>query len=73
MASSHSVEEMRQEIGADSLAFLSLEGLYTALGKGPREASAPAFTDHCFTGDYPTALVDRERAEHQGEQLREAR
>ncbi|MEM6746068.1 MAG: amidophosphoribosyltransferase [Pseudomonadota bacterium] len=69
MASSHSVEEMRAEIGADSLAFLSLEGLYQALGKGPREASAPAFTDHCFTGDYPTPLADQTRAEHKIEQL----
>ncbi|MCQ8186183.1 amidophosphoribosyltransferase [Parvularcula maris] len=60
MAASHSVEEMRREIGADSLAFLSLDGLYRALGKGPRDGDAPAFTDHCFTGDYPTALRDQE-------------
>lgn len=69
MASSHTVEEMREAIGADSLAFLSLEGLYQALGKGPREASAPAFTDHCFTGDYPTPLADQTRADHKIEQL----
>ncbi|MEE4213158.1 MAG: amidophosphoribosyltransferase [Parvularcula sp.] len=76
MASSHSIEEMRAEIGADSLAFLSLDGLYSALGKGPRQTDAPAFTDHCFTGDYPTPLADRDRAVSTVEQLsflREAR
>lgn len=57
-----SVEEMRAEIGADSLAFLSLDGLYAALGAGPRDKDAPAFTDHCFTGDYPTPLTDQEEA-----------
>ncbi len=58
IASKLSVEEMRREIGVDSLAFLSLDGLYEAFGKGPRDQSAPAFTDHCFTGDYPTRLTD---------------
>ncbi|MEM8936313.1 MAG: amidophosphoribosyltransferase, partial [Pseudomonadota bacterium] len=56
------VEDMRELIGVDSLAFLSLDGLYKALRKGPRDRSAPAFTDHCFTGDYPTRLVDRDEA-----------
>ena len=54
------VEEMRELIGADSLAFLSLDGLYKAFRKGRRDDAAPAFTDHCFTGDYPTRLVDRD-------------
>lgn len=58
IAASLSVEEMREEIGCDSLAFLSLDGLYEAMGKGPRDDAAPAFTDHCFTGDYPTRLTD---------------
>jgi len=55
-----SVEDMRELIGVDSLAFLSLEGLYKAFRKGRRDDDAPAFTDHCFTGDYPTRLVDRD-------------
>lgn len=55
-----SVEEVRQMLGVDSLAFLSLDGLYKAFRKGKRDDSAPAFTDHCFTGDYPTKLTDRE-------------
>ncbi len=63
LAHGRSVEEMRELIGADSLAFLSLDGLYKAFRKGRRDESAPAFTDHCFTGDYPTRLVDRDAAE----------
>ncbi|MEL6359880.1 MAG: amidophosphoribosyltransferase [Pseudomonadota bacterium] len=59
IAATKSVDEIRAEIGADSLAFLSLDGLYLALGKGERDESAPAFTDHCFTGDYPTSLTDQ--------------
>jgi amidophosphoribosyltransferase len=58
IAARMSVDEIRAEIGVDSLAFLSLDGLYEAFGKGPRDKAAPAFTDHCFTGDYPTRLTD---------------
>jgi amidophosphoribosyltransferase len=58
-----SIEEMRKEIGVDSLAFLSLDGLYESFGMGPRDKSAPAFTDHCFTGDYPTRLTDQSEAQ----------
>lgn len=63
IASKMSVEEIRKEIGVDSLAFLSLDGLYEAFGKGPRDETAPAFTDHCFTGDYPTRLTDQNDAQ----------
>jgi amidophosphoribosyltransferase len=49
---------MRAYIGADSLAFLSVEGLYRGLGCERRNPARPQFTDHCFTGDYPTALTD---------------
>ena len=41
-------------IGADSLAFLSVDGLYRAMGETARDPVRPQFTDHCFTGDYPT-------------------
>lgn len=60
IAVEHSVEDIRKMIGADSLAFLSLDGLYEAFRKGKRDDAAPAFTDHCFTGDYPTKLTDRD-------------
>jgi amidophosphoribosyltransferase len=45
-------------IGADSLAFLTIDGLYRAVGGLPRNPLAPQFTDHYFTGDYPTPLTD---------------
>src|SRR5262249_60349219 len=59
LAASHTVEEMRKIIGADSLAFLSVEGIYRAMGEERRDPLRPQFTDHCFTGDYPTPLTDR--------------
>ncbi|MGQ4272767.1 amidophosphoribosyltransferase [Terrihabitans sp. B22-R8] len=52
------LEGMRQFIGADSLAFLSVDGLYRAMGEGVRDPENPQFSDHCFTGDYPTPLTD---------------
>ena len=52
------VEQMRRFIGADSLAFISMNGLYRAMGKAERIAKAPSFCDACFTGDYPIALTD---------------
>ena len=60
LAARMSLEEMRAFIGADSLAFLSVEGIYRAMGYDGRDAKAPQFTDHCFTGDYPTPLADLE-------------
>jgi amidophosphoribosyltransferase len=45
-------------IGADSLQFLSIDGLYDAVGGEQRNPQAPQFTDHYFTGDYPTTLTD---------------
>ena len=65
LASQHSLEEMRDFIGADSLIFLSLEGVYRAMGMESRNADRPQFADHCFTGDYPTRLVDESSDRHQ--------
>jgi amidophosphoribosyltransferase len=59
LAANHDIEGMRAFIGADSLAFLSVEGIYRAMGYERRDPLRPQFTDHCFTGDYPTALTDR--------------
>ena len=58
LAATHSLEEMRRYIGCDSLAFLAIEGTYRALGESARDPARPQFTDHCFTGDYPTRLTD---------------
>ena len=58
LAATHTLEEMRAYIGCDSLAFLSVDGLYRAMGEKARNPARPQFTDHCFTGDYPTHLTD---------------
>jgi amidophosphoribosyltransferase len=58
LAARHTVEEMAKLIGADSLAFISLDGLYRALGKDGRDPDAPHYCDACFTGDYPVPLPD---------------
>ena len=59
IAAGRTVAEINEFIGADSLAFLSIEGIYKAMGYKSRNAENPQFTDHCFTGDYPTRLLDR--------------
>ena len=59
LASSHNVEQMAELIGADSLAFVSIDGLYRALGKQGRDTAQPFYCDACFTGDYPIALPDQ--------------
>ena len=59
LAANMTVEQMRQFMGADSLAFLSVDGIYRAMGYDRRDPRSPQFTDHCFTGDYPTRLVDQ--------------
>ncbi len=55
-----SLKAMCDYIGADSLEFLSIDGLYRAVGGEPRDNAQPQFTDHYFTGDYPTRLLDKE-------------
>ena len=55
MAAQHSVEEMRELIGADSLTFLSVEGMLEAIGrKGYGENCGQCLA--CFTGEYPTEI-----------------
>ena len=49
---------MREFIHADSLAFISIDGLYRAVGAEKRNNGCPQFCDACFTGDYPTSLTD---------------
>jgi len=58
LAATHDLEGMRKFTGADTLAFLSVDGIYRAMGFKGRDPVRPQFTDHCFTGDYPTALTD---------------
>ncbi|SFP33617.1 amidophosphoribosyltransferase [Sphingomonas rubra] len=51
---------MTDFIHADSLAFVSIDGLYKALGHARRADIHPSFCDACFTGDYPTTLTDQD-------------
>jgi amidophosphoribosyltransferase len=69
LAANHDVEGMRRFIGADSLAFLSVDGIYRAMGLSGRDPVRPQFTDHCFTGEYPTPLTDRAAQETPPRQL----
>ena len=59
MAHKHSVEEIRQHIGVDSLAYISIDGLYQAVGEAKRNNDKPQYCDACFTGEYPVELVDK--------------
>jgi len=58
LASRMSIEEMTRYIQVDSLGFLSIDGLYRAVGSAARDNEQPQYCDACFTGDYPTALTD---------------
>ncbi|MDO9460385.1 MAG: amidophosphoribosyltransferase [Alphaproteobacteria bacterium] len=60
LAYQRDVEQMRQIIGADSLAFISIDGLYRAMGHAGRDNDSPQYCDACFTSDYPTRLTDQE-------------
>jgi amidophosphoribosyltransferase len=69
LAATHSLADMQAFIGCDSLAFLSVNGIYRAMGHANgRDSLKPQFTDHCFTGDYPTGLTDQ-RGESARQQL----
>jgi amidophosphoribosyltransferase len=60
LAAKNDVAEMTRILGADSLAFVSMDGLYRAMGELGRNPARPQFCDACFTGDYPIALTDQE-------------
>jgi amidophosphoribosyltransferase len=60
LASNMSIEEMGKYIGADSLAFITIDGLYRAVGETKRDPKEPQFCDACFTGDYAIPLADHD-------------
>jgi amidophosphoribosyltransferase len=60
LASRYDVAGMGRFIGVDSLAFISIDGLYRAMGQPGRDGTSPQYCDACFTGDYPTRLTDQE-------------
>ncbi|MDH5750742.1 MAG: amidophosphoribosyltransferase, partial [Rhodospirillales bacterium] len=60
LASNMNVEEMARHIGVDSLAFISLDGMYRAVDDKDRNPEQPQYCDACFTGSYPIRLTDHE-------------
>jgi len=61
MAANNDIDTMARKLGATTLGFLSVDGLYRAIGGLERDEAMPQFADHCFTGDYPTPLTDDQR------------
>jgi amidophosphoribosyltransferase len=60
LAGRYDVAGMAEHIKVDSLAFISIDGLYRAVGMPGRNNDAPQFCDACFSGEYPISLTDRE-------------
>ena len=58
LAANNDVDGIRRLIGADSLAYVSMDGLYRAMGETGRNNDAPQYCDACFSGEYPIALTD---------------
>ena len=58
LAARMDIAAMAEFIQADSLAFVSIDGLYRAVGEAQRSSECPQYCDACFTGDYPTRLTD---------------
>jgi amidophosphoribosyltransferase len=69
LAAQMNVEAMANFIHADSLAFVSIDGLYRAVGEAGRNKARPQYCDACFTGDYPTSLTDLAERENPVPQL----
>jgi amidophosphoribosyltransferase len=69
LAAQMDVPAMNRFIHADSLAFVSTDGLYKALGEQGRDEAAPQHCDACFTGDYPTSLTDHDDLERRNQLL----
>lgn len=64
LASRMDIDAMREFIRVDSLAFITLDGLYRAAGQPGRNNEQPQFCDACFSGEYPTELVDHDDREN---------
>jgi amidophosphoribosyltransferase len=69
LAANNNIEEMRKIIGVKTLSFLSIDGVYKALGHNKRDDKNPQFTDHCFTGDYPVKPMDLKNQNDKNNQL----
>ena len=63
IASSSSIEQIKNIIGADHLGYISIDGLYRAIAQTKRDNANPQYCDACFSDDYPIRLTDKEGAE----------
>ncbi|MCK8462609.1 amidophosphoribosyltransferase [Aliiroseovarius sp. S1339] len=60
LAASMTEEEMREHLTVDSLKFISLDGLYRAVGEAKgRDKACPQYCDACFSGEYPVTPSDK--------------
>ena len=69
IAARMTVDEIATEIGVDSLAFITVDGMYKAIGDMARNKDQPQYCDACFTGDYPIQLasgLSAKRVSHGG-------
>jgi len=69
LASTMSLDEMTKYIGVKTLNFLSIDGIYKAMGYQKRNNANPEFTDHYFTGDYPIPPLDQSNRSVKDNQL----
>lgn len=69
LAHTHDVEAIAKYIGVDSLAYISTDGLYRAMGKNGRVANDPGYCDACFTGDYAVKLTDQHTFNCSGDKI----
>ncbi len=60
LAAGMDLETMAKHIGADSLSFISMDGLYRAVGDEGRNGEDRTYCDACFSGDYPISLIDHD-------------
>jgi len=63
IAANNRIEEMAKLIGVDHLAYISIDGLYRAVGETKRNGDLPQYCDACFTGEYPIRLTDKKGGE----------
>jgi len=60
LAANKDTSEMAKLIGVNSLSFITIDGLYRAMGESRRDSDAPQYCDACFTGEYPISLADHD-------------
>jgi amidophosphoribosyltransferase len=59
LAANYNIKEMAKMIGVDRLVYISIDGLYRAVGESSRNEDLPQYCDACFTGKYPIRLIDK--------------